>query len=129
MYFDPVVYQTAQLQLYYNNAISKVAQYIKKLVVDTFDLFPNEENIKFGIADIMEELKPELRTIEREKVRYAIEKELKKELQSRTHYTLFSRRMAESNPNYFPLKNGQNKVHYTFSKFEAETWKSTNDDF
>ncbi|MFN8349437.1 MAG: DUF5906 domain-containing protein [Spirosomataceae bacterium] len=129
MFFDPAVYQTAQLQLYYNNSISKVAQYIKKLIVDTFDLFPKEETIKFGIADIMEELKTELRNVERERVRFAIEKELNKTPQARTHYTLHSRRMAESNPNYHPLKNGQNKVHYTFSKIEAETWKSTNDDF
>ncbi len=129
MYFNPVVYQTAQLQLYYNNSISKVAQYIKKLMVDTFDLFPQEENMKFGIADIMEELKTELRNVEREKVRFAIEKELNKTPQPRTHYTLYSRRSAETNPHYHPLKNGQNKVHYTFSKFEVETWKSTNDDF
>ncbi|MFN8344036.1 MAG: DUF5906 domain-containing protein [Spirosomataceae bacterium] len=129
MYFEPVVYQTSQLQLYYNNAISKVAQYIKKLVVDTFDLFPKEEVIKLGIADIMEELKAELRNIDRERIRYAIEKELLKEVQSRTHYTLFSRRMAETNPEYCPPKNNQNKVHYIFSKFEAETWKSTNEDF
>jgi hypothetical protein len=129
MFFEPTIYQTAQLQLYYNNSISKVAQYIKKLVIDTFDLFPDEENIKLGIADIMEELKTELRNVERERVRYAIEKELKITPQPRNHYTLFSRKMAESTPNYFPLKNGQNKVHYTFSRFESETWKSTNDDF
>lgn len=129
MYFEPIVYQTAQLQLYINNAISKVGQYIKKLVVDTFELFPHEETLKFGIADIMEELKSELRNVEREKVRYAIEKELKKELQSRNHYTFFSRKMAEFNPLYHPQKNNQNKVHYTFSRFEAESWKSTNDDF
>ena len=129
MYFEPVIYQTAQLQLYINNAISKVGQYIKKLVVDTFELFPNEEILKFGIADIMEELKSELRNLEREKVRFSLEEELKKKPQPRTHYTLFSRKIAESNPHYFPSKNNQNKAYYTFSKFEAESWKSTSDDF
>jgi hypothetical protein len=77
----------------------------------------------------MEELKTELRNVERERVRFAIEKELNKTPHPRTHYTLYSRRMAESNPNYLPLRNSQNKVHYTFSRFEAETWKSTNEDF
>ncbi|AYQ32517.1 primase-helicase family protein [Runella sp. SP2] len=129
MYFDPSVYQTAQLQLYYNNSISKVAQYIKKLIIDTFDLYPKEDIIKLGIADIMEELKPELRTIEREGVRSALEKELNKAPQPRTHYTLFSRKNIESNHLHYPTTNGQNKVHYTFSRFEAETWKSTNGDF
>lgn len=129
MYFAPVVYQTAQLQLYYNNSISKTAQAIKKLIIDTFDLFPKEESMKFGISDIMDELKSELRNIERERVRFAIEKELNKPPQARTHYTLFSRKIAESSQEYLPLKNGQNKVHYIFSKFEAETWKSTNDIF
>ncbi len=129
MYFEPVVYQTEQLQLYYNNSLSKVAQYIKKLVIDTFELYPEKEEIKFGISDIMEELKQELRNVERERVRYALEKELGKIQQSRTHYTLYSRKFAESASNYEPPKNGQNKVHYTFSKSEAETWKSTNVNF
>ncbi|AYQ32315.1 primase-helicase family protein [Runella sp. SP2] len=129
MFFAPIVYQTAQLQLYYNNSISKTAQYIKKLVVDTFELFPNVEVLKFGIVDIIEELKNELRNVEREKVRESIEKELGFKPQDRTHYTLYSRRLAEKNPQYYPTKNTENKVHYKFTRFDSETWKSTNDTF
>lgn len=129
MFFAPIVYQTAQLQLYYNNSISKTAQYIKKLVVDTFDLFPNVEVLKFGIVDIVEELKNELRNVEREKVRESIEKELGFKPQPRTHFTLYSRRLAEKNPQYYPTKNNANKVYYKFTRFDSETWKSTNDTF
>jgi hypothetical protein len=129
MYFDPAVYQTAQLQLYYANSISKVGQCIKKLVVDTFELYPDETTLKFGIADICEELKSDIKTIEREKIQHSLEKELNMKPHSRTHYTLFSRKMAELNPHYFPTKNGQNKVHYVFNRFDAECWKNTSSIF
>ncbi len=126
MYFDPSVYQTAQLQLYYANSISKVGQYIKKLIIDTFDLYPDETVLKFGPADIYEEMKGEFKGLERQRIQHSIEKELRLELQPRCRYTLFSRKMAEQNPDYLPPKNSQNKVHYVFTKFEAECWKSTN---
>lgn len=129
MYFDAAVYQTAQLQLYYNNGISKIGQYIKKLVIDTFEICPSESTLKFGIIDIMEELKTEIRNVEREKVRYALENELGLKPQPRTHYTLFSRKASESNVYYKATKNGENKVHYVFNKFDAECWKSTNEVF
>ena len=79
--------------------------------------------------DIIEELKYEIRNVEREKVRNSIEKELGYKPQPRTHYTLYSRRLAEKTPQYAPEKNTENKVHYKFTRFEAETWKSTNDFF
>lgn len=129
MYFDPAVYQTAQLQLYYANSISRVGQYIKKLIIDTFELYPGETILKFGIADIYDELKSEIKTIERQKIQHSLEKELNMKQHSRTHYTLFSRKMAELNPHYFPTKNGQNKVHYVFNRFDAECWKNTSSIF
>lgn len=129
MYFNPVVYQTSQLQLYYNNSISKVAQYIKKLIVDTFDLYPQAEILKFSISEIMEELKNEIRNLEREKIRYALEKELNLKQRQRTHYTLFSRKAIEFNHLHIPTSNLKNNVHYCFDKFDAETWKSANEVF
>ena len=129
MYFARTVYETAQLQLYRNNAITKVGQNIKKLVIDTFELFPEQTTLKFGIADIMEELKTEIRNLEREKVRYALETELKLKQHPRTNYTLFSRKRAEQDNIYIPAKNDQNKVHYVFDRFDAECWKSTNEHF
>lgn len=125
MYFAPVVYQTEQLQLYYNNSLTKTAQAIKKLVVDTFDLYPDQETLKFGAADIVAELKEDIRNIERDKVVYAIEQELGLKAKDRTNYTLHSRRIKEADPNFSPKKNAQNKVHYVFWKHDAETWKST----
>ncbi len=129
MYFAPVVYQTAQLQLYYDNAISRAGQLIKKLIIDTFDLYPDESTLCFGITDIIDEIKSEVKNVDREKVRYALEKELRLEAHDKGRYTYYSRKLAELSSNYFPTKNGENKVYYTFHKFDAESWKSTNDAF
>ncbi|WP_273210551.1 primase-helicase family protein [Runella zeae] len=129
MYFAPEVYQTAQLQLYYNNAISKAGQLIKRLVIDTFDLFPNETKLCFGISDIQEELKGELKNLTREQVKYALETELKFKAQERGRYSYHSRRLAEINTNHLLGIKQENKVHYVFPRFDAETWKSTNDEF
>lgn len=126
MYFDPVVYQTAQLQLYYNNGISKVCQYIKQLVIDTFELYPEEDTLKFALSDIMDELKGEIKGLDRHKVQHALESELRMAKKSKTHYTLFSRKMAENVPHYIPVKNSKNNTFYVFEKFDAECWKSTN---
>ena len=129
MYFDPFVYQTPQLQLYYDNSISKVAQSIKRLVQDTFDLYPEETVLKFGTADLIEELKSEIRYINREHTDKALQKELKIMPKQRTHYTLFSRKNSELNSHYVPIKNDQNKVHYCFERATAEYWKNTNEFF
>lgn len=127
MYFAPVVYQTAQLQLYYNNNLTKVTQAIKELIVDTFDLYPEQECLKFAPVDIMVELKEDIRNIERAQVIYAVEQELGLKLRdTKTNYTIYSRKYKEANPHYTPPKNAQSKRYYVFWKYEAETWKSTN---
>ena len=77
MYFAPEVYRTSQLMLYYDNSISLVAQAIKQLVKDTFAMFPDETELRFSITNIMDELKGNIRFLEKEKVRKALDIELK----------------------------------------------------
>jgi hypothetical protein len=88
--FDPEVYRTSQLMLYYENSITLVAQAIKQLVKDTFMMFPDETELRFSITNIMDELKGNVRNLDRKKVRQALEKELKK-----NEYTYLSLASAE----------------------------------
>ena len=95
MYFAPEVYRTSQLMLYYENSISLVAQAIKQLVKDTFAMFPDETELRFSITNIMDELKGNIRFLERKKVRLALEKELNLVELKKNEYTYLSLASAE----------------------------------
>ena len=95
MYFAPEVYRTSQLMLYYDNSISLVAQAIKQLVKDTFAMFPDETELRFSITNIMDELKGNIRFLERKKVRLALEKELNLVELQKNQYTYLSLASAE----------------------------------
>ncbi len=96
MYFAPEVYRTSQLMLYYDNSISLVAQAIKQLVKDTFAMFPDETELRFSITNIMDELKGNIRFLEKEKVRKALDIELKiKQSEKKARYDYLSLSGAE----------------------------------
>lgn len=96
MYFHPEVYHTSQLMLYYENSISLVAQAIKQLVKDSFMMFPNETELNFSITNIMDELKGNVRGLEKERVRKALNSELKIEQSAKKgRYDFFSLSGAE----------------------------------
>ena len=96
MYFAPEVYCTSQLMLYYENSISLVAQAIKQLVKDTFAMFPDETELQFSITNIMDELKGNIRFLEKEKVRKALDIELKiKQSEKKGRYEYLSLLGAE----------------------------------
>jgi hypothetical protein len=114
MYFDPEVYRTSQLMLYYENSISLVAQAIKQLVKDTFAMFPDETELRFSISNILDELKGNIRFLERKKVRQALEKELNLKESKKNEYTYLSLANAERG-NTANFK--QNNVTYHFNKY------------
>ena len=98
MYFAPEVYRTSQLMLYYENSISLVAQAIRQLVKDTFDMFPDETELKFSITNIMDELKGNVRLLEKKKVLNALINELKiSPSEKRERYNFLSLAGAERN--------------------------------
>ena len=113
MYFAPEVYRTSQLMLYYENSISLVAQAIKQLVKDTFAMFPDETELKFSITNIMDELKGNIRFLERKKVRQALEKELNLVELKKNEYTFLSLSSAERNST---SSFRQNNVTFQFFK-------------
>ena len=114
MYFDPEVYRTSQLMLYYDNSISLVAQAIRQLVKDTFAMFPDETELRFSITNIMDELKGNIRFLEKEKVRKALDIELKiKQSEKKARYDYLSLASAERG-NTSSLES--NSITYQFIK-------------
>ena len=113
MYFDPEVYRTSQLMLYYDNSISLVAQAIKQLVKDTFAMFPDETELRFSKSNIMDELKGNIRFLEKPKVQKALEHELKlvQFKKNEYHYLSLSGAERDSTSSF-----KQNNVTYQFLK-------------
>ena len=114
MHFAPEVYRTSQLMLYYENSISLVAQAIKQLVKDTFAMFPDETELKFSITNIMDELKGNVRFLEKKKVLNALANELKVlPSEKRERYDFLSLASAERGS---VSTFDSNSITYHFSK-------------
>ena len=115
-YFDLEVYKTDQLLLYYENNCSTIAMGIKDLIKDTFDRFPDKKYLQFSVINLLNELKGNVKNLERGKLKKVIEKELNLVIQARSRYTYFSRLMFERHPEYSPKTNGENNTCYIFSR-------------
>ena len=113
MFFAPEVYRTSQLMLYYDNSISFVAQAIKQLAKDTFAMFPDETELRFSKANIMDELKGNIRFLEKSKVQKALEQELKIMPLKKNEYYYLSLSCAERDST---SSFKQNNVTYQFLK-------------
>jgi hypothetical protein len=114
MYFAPEVYRTTQLMLYYENSISMVAHAIKQLVRDTFNMFPDETELQFSITNIMDELKGNIRFLEKEKVRKALDNELQiKQSEKKGRYDFLSLSGAERG---MLSRIESNSITYLFSR-------------
>ena len=115
MYFSPSVYLTPQVQIYYENSISKLAYAIKQMVKDTFALYEEETELRFSLANITNELKESVRFAEKEKIRYALEKEFGISPNKKNTYRYFSLKCSENDKHYYPdLNSGGNNVTYSF---------------
>jgi len=114
MYFSPDVYLTKELLAYYENSVSQIARAIKELVKDTFTMFPEQAELKFSLSNVVSELKYNVRNIEKEKVRKAIENELGLKPEKKQRYTFYSLQTAESIGNHLSSEIAQNNVPYTF---------------
>jgi hypothetical protein len=116
MYFDFEVYKTPQLMVYYQNSSSHIAKEIKQLVKDTFDIFPEEKELRFSVLNILDELKGTVKNLERMRVIKTLKTEFSLEEPKRERYTYYSRILSERSSSYFPEKNGQNNNCYVFKR-------------
>jgi hypothetical protein len=126
MYFDTEVYFTDQLNLYFKGSASYVARSLKELLKDTFQMFPEEAELRFSISDLLLELTKGgyLKGTDRQKVKRAVEEELRLTAQKRGRYSSFSLYMAEADETglNYPSDKNRNLIHYIFPKklFGAE---------
>lgn len=122
MYFDTEVYFTEQLKLYFKGNASYAAKAIKELLKDTFQMFPEESEVKFSISELLTELTKGsyLKSTDRQQIKKAVEEELKLESQKRGRYAYFSLYMAELDETglSYPSQSNKNLIHYVFPRSE-----------
>jgi hypothetical protein len=120
MYFDTEVYFTDQLNLYFKGSASYVARAIKELLKDTFQMFPEEAELRFSVSDLLLELTKGgyLKGTDRQKVKRAVEEEFKLTAQKRGRYSSFSLYLAEADETGldYPSDKNRNLIHYIFTK-------------
>lgn len=76
MFFDLKVYQTQQLEEYFKNAYSPLAKTVINLVFDYFQHFSEINELKLSLRNIQNQLKNDVRSLERESLRKVVENEL-----------------------------------------------------
>lgn len=122
MYFDTEVYFTEQLKLYFRGSASYAAKAIKELIKDTFQMFPEVDELRFSISELLVELTKGsyIKSTDRQQIKRAIEEELKLEPQKRGRYVYHSLYMAELDETDLLIsgKSNRNLIHYVFSKSE-----------
>lgn len=116
MYFDFEVYRTPQLMVYYQNSSSHIAKELKQLIKDTFDLFPEEKELRFSVINLLDELKGTVKNLDRTRLKKVLDNELKMDEPVRSRYTFFSRTLMERSSSYYPIKNGESNNVYIFKR-------------
>ena len=116
MYFDRSVYKTEQHKKYMENNVSKLAKAIQELVNDTFEMFPEQNELKFSVSNIVDELKDHCKSVERVDVKDVLKDKLKMEIRKKGAYTYHSLKLAEKDPDSWPKHNGQNNAYYLFTR-------------
>ena len=121
MHFDPEVYHTPQLDLYFENSNSKLAQTILQIVEETFNLFSEQMELCFSISNLMQELKGNVKYLERSNLKKALEFELELRPEKKGRYTYYSLSFTENSlvENYRAQFNNNN-VHYKFLRPTAD---------
>jgi hypothetical protein len=120
MHFDFSVYETEQLNVYLNGAGTYTTKAIKELVSQTFEMFPDENELRFSATHIFSELTKGnfTKAVDRQQIKKAIEQELSIPLQKKGRFTYFSLFQAETQESsfYYPTPNGENNAHYIFQR-------------
>lgn len=116
MYFPESAYFTPQLQLYYKNSLSYNAKAIKMFLVDAFDMFDDQDILKYSVADLMNELKSGgyVKYIDKQSLNKALIELGFNEPQKRSRYVYYSLHNSDRISDFPPTN--KNLVHYVFSR-------------
>lgn len=124
MYFAHEVYVTEQLLSYYEGSGSHTARAIRSFVSDAFSMFPEEETLRYSIADLIMQLKTGdyAKSIGRVIVRNALEQDMSMKESEKGRYTMYNLIAAES-------RQGENtEISYT-SQFNNRYFEFRREDF
>lgn len=119
MHFDTEVYFTDQLRLYFEGSVGYTAKAIQDLVKDTFEMFPEENQLHLSIANILQELTKAgyLQRTDRQQIKKALESDLGMKPQKKGRYRHFSVSHAEANNGTaYPSIINENNVYYIFER-------------
>lgn len=116
MHFPESAYFTPQLQVYYKNSLSYNAKAIKMFLADAFDMFEDQDILKYSVADLMNELKScgYVKYIDKQSVNKALVELGFSEPQKRSRHTYYSLYNSDGiKEHYF---TNRNLVHYVFTR-------------
>lgn len=117
MYFAPEVYYTQQLQYYFDNSHSATGRAIKELIIESFNFFEEENELRFSVSNLCSELEGRFKFLDRSKVKRTLIEELGMTEQKKSRYEFFSLKSAENTKQesiYLPTN--ENNYHFLFER-------------
>lgn len=116
MFFAPEVYHTPQLDLYFSNSTSYTGKAIYDFIEDSFKYFEDEKELKFSVANLINELQNTTKYIDRAKIKESLFKEFKLTEQKKGRYQYYSLKLAESHTAELYKPQDQNNTFFVFNK-------------
>jgi hypothetical protein len=116
MFFSPEVYYTQQLQYYFDNSYSATGRAIKELIIESFNFFEDESELRFSIANLCSELEGRFKFLDRTKVRKSLIEEFGLTEQKKNRYEYFSLKSDENTNEGISHSKKQNNHHFLFER-------------
>lgn len=116
MYFALDWYYTEQLQLYYDNSLTAIAKVLRDYLIEAFNFFEDEKELKFSLSNLMTELKERYRYLDRVKLKKAIIEEFGVHEQKKSRYYFHSFMSAENFVDGMYAPTYENNYFYIFKR-------------
>lgn len=116
MFFALEAYHTEQLQYYYDNSLSSTGKAIKEWLIESFNFFEEEKELRYSIPNICTELEGRFKYLDRSKVKKSLIEEFNLPEQKKSRYKYYSLKTAEKTleGNYFA--QNENYFHFVFNR-------------
>lgn len=116
MYFALDWYYTEQLQLYYDNSLTAIAKVLRDYLIEAFNFFEDEKELKFSLSNLMVELNGRYRYLDRAKLKKAIIEEFGVHEQKKSRYSFHSFASAENYAEGVYAPTNENNYYYIFKR-------------
>lgn len=116
MYFALDWYYTEQLQLYYDNSLTAIAKVLRDYLIEAFNFFEDEKELRFSLSNLMAELDGRYRYLDRVKLKKAIIEEFGVPEQKKSRYQFHSFKVAENYVDGLYAPTHENNYYYIFKR-------------